>query len=286
VTTVNGHGTSRKTASRRSLEPKRALFLPIDCSEFEGARLVSHRVTSATDNGDAANSFLTAISSIFPPDWRRTSNYRRTIARPIEEDSCSCAGLRGRMVSALEVSSPADNWMADLVEADGPLPASKKPRKDCAQAVPACELFMSKKGPHQTDRYVGARVRMRRNMLGMTQTGLADVLGVTFQQVQKYEKGTNRISASRLQHIAAILQVPVTFFFEGGPSEQLGTPGATHAYVAEFLARPDGLTLARSFVAIKNDMLRRAIVRFVQQISEADLNETAQPMHAVDETLF
>ena len=77
---------------------------------------------------------------------------------------------------------------------------------------------MVTKVPNPIDKHVGSRVRMRRMMLSMSQTTLGDELGLTFQQVQKYEKGTNRISASRLQHSAHILQVPVTFFFEGAPS--------------------------------------------------------------------
>ena len=77
---------------------------------------------------------------------------------------------------------------------------------------------MAKKSPNPIDRYVGARVRMRRMMLGMSQEKLGDALGLTFQQVQKYEKGANRIGASRLQHIAVIFQVPVSFFFEGAPN--------------------------------------------------------------------
>jgi transcriptional regulator with XRE-family HTH domain len=77
---------------------------------------------------------------------------------------------------------------------------------------------MAKKLPNPIDKHVGSRVRMRRMMLGMSQSTLADGLDLTFQQVQKYEKGTNRISASRLQHISQILQLPVTFFFEGTPA--------------------------------------------------------------------
>src|SRR5580704_14977680 len=76
---------------------------------------------------------------------------------------------------------------------------------------------LSTKHPHPTDKHVGNRVRMRRLMLGMSQEKLADQLGLTFQQVQKYEKGTNRISASRLQEISHVLEVPVPFFFEGAP---------------------------------------------------------------------
>ena len=77
--------------------------------------------------------------------------------------------------------------------------------------------MMTKKAPNLTDKHVGARVRLRRLMLGMSQEKLGDALGVTFQQLQKYEKGANRISASRLQHMSQILQVPVSFFFEGAP---------------------------------------------------------------------
>src|SRR5713101_6435810 len=76
---------------------------------------------------------------------------------------------------------------------------------------------MTKKAPNPIDKHVGSRVRMRRMMLGMSQEKLGDALALTFQQVQKYEKGTNRIGASRLSQISQILQVPVAFFFEGAP---------------------------------------------------------------------
>jgi transcriptional regulator with XRE-family HTH domain len=98
-----------------------------------------------------------------------------------------------------------------------------------------------------TDKHVGSRLRMRRLMLGMSQTDIAQALGVTFQQVQKYEKGTDRVSASRLQHFSQILQVPVPFFFEGAP-EASGIPQAAKgtadapspAYLTDFLATSDG----------------------------------------------
>src|SRR4051794_41871508 len=84
---------------------------------------------------------------------------------------------------------------------------------------------MSTKAPNPVDKYVGSRVRMRRIMLGMSQEKLGEALGLTFQQVQKYEKGTNRVGASRIQQIAEILQVPVSFLFEGGPSGVAGPGG-------------------------------------------------------------
>ncbi len=75
----------------------------------------------------------------------------------------------------------------------------------------------SKKSPNPTDIHVGSRVRLRRMMLGMSQEKLGEALGITFQQIQKYEKGTNRIGASRLQHISTVLKAPVSFFFEDLP---------------------------------------------------------------------
>jgi transcriptional regulator with XRE-family HTH domain len=134
--------------------------------------------------------------------------------------------------------------------------------------------MMAKKAPNPTDKHVGARVRMRRMMLGMSQEKLGDALGLTFQQVQKYEKGANRIGASRLQQIAEVLQVPVSFFFEGAPTApgQSGAGGLSEApspaYVSDFLATSDGLALTKAFMRIKNPKLRRRIVELVEQISQ------------------
>ena len=137
---------------------------------------------------------------------------------------------------------------------------------------------MAKKAPNPIDKHVGSRVRMRRMMLGMSQEKLGDALSLTFQQVQKYEKGTNRIGASRLQQISHILQVPVSFFFEGAP-HLAGTPVAhglaeapSPAYVSDFLATSDGLALTKAFMRITDAKLRRRIVDLVRQIAgeEAD----------------
>jgi transcriptional regulator with XRE-family HTH domain len=129
---------------------------------------------------------------------------------------------------------------------------------------------MAKKAPNPIDKHVGSRVRMRRMMLSMSQEKLGDALGLTFQQVQKYEKGTNRIGASRLQQIANILQVPPAFFFEGAPhtSHSSGMSEApSPAYVSDFLATSDGLSLTKSFMKIKSSKLRRRIVDLVEQIA-------------------
>ena len=125
---------------------------------------------------------------------------------------------------------------------------------------------LAKKAPNPTDKHVGSRVRMRRMMLGMSQEKLGDSLGLTFQQVQKYEKGTNRIGASRLQQISHVLQVPVAFFFEGAPNAQMvgrheGLAEApSPAYVSDFLATADGLALTKAFMRIEDSKLRRRIV--------------------------
>jgi transcriptional regulator with XRE-family HTH domain len=131
---------------------------------------------------------------------------------------------------------------------------------------------MAKKTPNPIDKHVGSRVRMRRMMLSMSQEKLGDALGLTFQQVQKYEKGTNRIGASRLQAISNILQVPVSFFFEGAPHMpgHLGMGEApSPAYVSDFLATSDGLSLTKSFIKIKSSKLRRRIVDLVELIAES-----------------
>ncbi|MGA8612614.1 MAG: helix-turn-helix transcriptional regulator [Xanthobacteraceae bacterium] len=131
---------------------------------------------------------------------------------------------------------------------------------------------MSTKDPLPTDKHVGSRVRMRRLMLKMSQEMLADQLGVTFQQVQKYEKGTNRVSASRLQQMSQILDVPISFFFEQAPNSARQSRGSgetpSFAYVNDFLASSDGLALVKAFVRIKDKTVRRSIVRLVEGISQ------------------
>ena len=107
------------------------------------------------------------------------------------------------------------------------------------------------------------------------ETKLGDALGLTFQQVQKYEKGTNRIGASRLQQMSHILQVPVEFFFEGAPnaSEPHGSGSASSvAQIDDFISNSDGLRLIGAFMRIDNAALRRRIVMLVQEIASNDGN--------------
>ena len=131
-----------------------------------------------------------------------------------------------------------------------------------------------KKVLNLTDQHVGRRVRMRRLMLAMSQEKLAAALSLTFQQVQKYERGANRISASRLQQLSHILQVPVTFFFEGAPNASAphGSNGSalSMAQIDEFVSDLNGLTLIRAFMRLDNAVLRRTIVMLVQEIAGDD----------------
>jgi transcriptional regulator with XRE-family HTH domain len=124
---------------------------------------------------------------------------------------------------------------------------------------------MANKGPTAIDRQVGVRVRMRRLTLDMSQEQLAAGLGVTFQQVEKYEKGHHRIGASRLQQLAEILQVPVGFFFE-----DFAVPGITRASLSDlsnFLATADGLVLTEAFMNIRDARQRRCIVILLEAMA-------------------
>jgi transcriptional regulator with XRE-family HTH domain len=130
---------------------------------------------------------------------------------------------------------------------------------------------MAKKPLNSIDKHVGGRVRMRRMMLGVSQTKLGEAIGIAFQQVQKYENGTNRVSAGRLQHISHILQVPGSFFFEEAPPvpgqpKGNGATAPTPVYVTEFLSSSDGLALTKAFMRIEKVELRRRIVKLVEEI--------------------
>ena len=139
-----------------------------------------------------------------------------------------------------------------------------------------------KKVPNPIDKHVGSRVRMRRVLLGMSQEKLGEALGLTFQQVQKYEKGTNRIGASRLQQISKTLNVPPAYFFEGAPAFDGGDPvahsaaaEAGSAYVVDFLSTTEGLHLNRAFARIQDAKVRKRIVDLVTSLAGDD--EPASP---------
>ena len=135
--------------------------------------------------------------------------------------------------------------------------------------------------PNPIDTHVGSRVRLRRMILGMSQEKLAEKLGLTFQQVQKYEKGINRIGASRLFDLAQVLAVPVQFFYEDAPVGGTGSPAAngglagfaepaTDNYIVDFLNTREGLELNRAFLRITDVKVRRSIVDLVRSLAKED----------------
>ncbi|KAA1179510.1 helix-turn-helix transcriptional regulator [Rhizobium tropici] len=132
---------------------------------------------------------------------------------------------------------------------------------------------MSAKVPNPIDAYVGSRVRTRRLMLGMSQERLAEQIGVTFQQVQKYEKGTNRIGASRLQAIAGVLAVPVAFFFQQDNTQPLNTDGlgAINGLedLSDFLTSKEGLNLNKAFMKINDPSVRQSVLMLVKSLANA-----------------
>lgn len=141
-----------------------------------------------------------------------------------------------------------------------------------------CEAMAPRKQPNPIDVHVGSRLKLRRTMIGMTQEKLGEQLGVTFQQVQKYEKGVNRIGASRLQEISRILDVPVSFFFEearhdGEPAnDEIVALGFAEEPVARFeVAAPpsEAQALARAFSQIADARLRRRIIDLVETLADA-----------------
>lgn len=136
------------------------------------------------------------------------------------------------------------------------------------------------KSPNPVDTHVGSRIRMRRLMLGMSQEKLGENLGITFQQVQKYEKGTNRVGASRLQAISDTLGVKPSFFFEGmegsanvpadgeGSSEIVGING--------FLGSKEGLDLNKAFIKITDSTVRKKVVALVRALAAEGDREAAE----------
>ena len=134
--------------------------------------------------------------------------------------------------------------------------------------------------PNPIDVHVGSRVRFRRMLLGMSQEKLGEKLGLTFQQVQKYEKGINRIGASRLFDLAQVLGVSVQFFYEEAPSQE-GHSSPPQGFaenpdehsIVEFLRSRDGLELNRAFVRISDVKARRAIVDLVRSLANDSQTE-------------
>ncbi|MEG8098774.1 helix-turn-helix domain-containing protein [Candidatus Liberibacter brunswickensis] len=123
----------------------------------------------------------------------------------------------------------------------------------------------SKKIPNPVDINVGKRIRLRRMMLGMSQEKLGECLGITFQQVQKYEKGVNRVGASRLQHISEVLESPISFFFDDSSTTH-SDESSEESNVIDFISTSDGLQLNRYFFQISDIKVRQKIIDLVKSI--------------------
>lgn len=134
---------------------------------------------------------------------------------------------------------------------------------------------MNKKAPNPIDIFVGSRVRLRRLMVGMSQEALADRLGVTFQQVQKYEKGTNRISASRLQAISDVFRVPPSFFFQDDEAAPMTGLAHETGDVSTFVSSKEGLDLNRAFLKIEDPGVRKSIIALATALSKASTGAEA-----------
>src|SRR5580700_9680470 len=124
------------------------------------------------------------------------------------------------------------------------------------------------RGATPVDAHIGQKIRTRRNLLGLSQTELADAAGITFQQIQKYEKGANRVGASRLQQFSEALGVPPSYFFDGLPTvgKKLSVPQEgelSEGSIVSFLGTREGATLVRGFLAIKEKPIRRNLIEFI-----------------------
>jgi len=137
-------------------------------------------------------------------------------------------------------------------------------------------MAINPREPNPVDRHVGSRVRLRRQILNMSQEKPGEELGVTFQQVQKYERGTNRIGAGRLWKLARVLEVPVAFFFEGAgsPAVEPGfAEGDQTPIINDFLQSSDGVALAQAFSRITDPKVRRRVLELVRSLADTDESE-------------
>lgn len=139
---------------------------------------------------------------------------------------------------------------------------------------------MSTKAPNPVDKYVGSRVRMRRIMLGMSQEKLGEALGLTFQQVQKYERGVNRVGASRLFDLSRVLDVPISYFFDEMPAPLAASAAGRHSYAGfaegqegfgdESMNRRETLELVRAYYRITDPAVRKRVFELIKSMGPSD----------------
>jgi transcriptional regulator with XRE-family HTH domain len=138
-------------------------------------------------------------------------------------------------------------------------------------------MDQSARGPNPVDVHVGGRLRLRRTLLGMTQTSLGEAIGLTFQQVQKYERGMNRIGSSRLYDLARVLDVPINFFFEEmpagvaskSPAQMRGLAEPIDTFEPDIAAKRETLELVRAYYKISNPHLRKRLFEMVKALGAA-----------------
>jgi len=126
---------------------------------------------------------------------------------------------------------------------------------------------MGARQPNTTDVYIGKRLRMLRLSRGLSQTDIANQLGITFQQIQKYENGRNRIGAGRLREMANLLGVSAVYFFKDGPRVKSANPAESST--TELLSRKDSLALSQAFSRIRDRAIRRHVVDLVEQLADS-----------------
>ncbi len=138
-------------------------------------------------------------------------------------------------------------------------------------------MDQSVRAPNPVDVHVGARVRLRRTLLGMTQTGLGQAIGLTFQQVQKYERGVNRIGSSRLYDLARVLEVPVNFFFDEMPKElapksggaSRGASDGAEVFDPDIVSKRETLELVRAYYKIESPLVRKRLFEMVKALGKS-----------------
>lgn len=157
--------------------------------------------------------------------------------------------------------------------------AKRKPSKS-TKAAKATRRAKKRQGPNPIDVHVGSRMRLRRMILGISQDKLGQSLGLTFQQIQKYEKGVNRIGAGRLFDLAELLDVPIQFFFDDY-GDMIGAPAGLaesdpgDAFM-ELLSSPEGVQLCRYFSSIKDQQVKKRVLDLVKSIAETEAGGNAQ----------
>ena len=157
------------------------------------------------------------------------------------------------------------------VEKDVEMSAAVSESGQVSEARP--ETVPNQRSANSVDGHVGSRVRLRRLELGLSQEKLAEQLGITFQQVQKYERGTNRIGASRLHQIAIVLQAPITYFFEGATDASIARVNDATP-LSQALSDPATVRLVRAFATISDPQLKQKAVGIIEAIAETPALKT------------